>query len=297
MKKLLTALLLCVSLTAAGSTHDTCFPRNDLYIPENIKSVTMSEAEFNKAIDDIEDIYKPIFKDEYGAKLKVFRKWEDATVNAYAKQSGKTWEVHMFGGLARHSTITMDGFRAVVCHEVGHHIGGAPKIKSWLGTNSWASNEGQADYFATSKCLKKYFEVDHEETIKIYEAAEKSNDANRKYSKKLCDDANNSVLEAAICFRGAMAGQSLAELFRVLRRLPEALRFDKPDSAVVSTTYHRHPKPQCRMDTYFQGALCDQDPHLFPDQSDAAIAFCNRKDGYKLGIRPLCWLKPSEYGL
>lgn len=299
MKKLLATMLLCVSMVAAGSPHsEHCFPKNDLYISADAKGVNMTEAQFNQAIDDIEDIYKPIFKEHFDSKLEVVRKWEDGTVNAYAQQAGKVWKVSMFGGLARHKVVTADGFRAVVCHEVGHHIGGAPKIKRW-GRSSWASNEGQADYFATSKCLKKFFEKDHENTIKIYQEVEKEEEeqSNRSFAKKLCDQSHSSILESAVCLRGAMAGQSLAELFRDLRRLPKPLRFDEPDKNVVSSTNHKHPAPQCRMDTYFQGSLCNLDEDLLPSQTDAAVAFCNRKDGYKLGVRPLCWLKPSEHGL
>jgi len=70
----------------------------------------------------------------------------------------------MFGGLARHETMTPDGFATVVCHELGHHLGGVPKKFSWFG-NSWASNEGQADYFGIMKCLRKMFE--HEDNVKI----------------------------------------------------------------------------------------------------------------------------------
>jgi hypothetical protein len=303
MKKILAALLLCASLNAGASNQHLCFPENDLYIPSNLKSVRtigMNKKIFDTAINDIEKIYKPIFVKEYGSELQVIRKWDDATVNAYAQQTGKIWKVSMFGGLARHETITPDGFRAVVCHEVGHHIGGAPKIKSWTGSTSWASNEGQADYFATSKCLKKFFKADHEKTIEIYEAAgkeEEDDNANSVYSKRLCDDANSSLLEAAICFRGAMAGQSLAELFRVLRKLPNELRFDSPDKGIVTKTNHKHPAPQCRMDTYFQGALCNKDPDLLPSQTDASTSYCNRKNQYKLGIRPLCWLNLAEYNL
>jgi hypothetical protein len=33
----------------------------------------------------------------------------------------------MFGGLARHELVTDDGFMMVVCHETGHHLGGAPR--------------------------------------------------------------------------------------------------------------------------------------------------------------------------
>jgi hypothetical protein len=293
MKKIIILASLLFSLTTAASI----VPKNDLYIPVNQnKSMLVTgvadEAEFNKVISDIEAIYKPIFKEKYKANLVVIKKWEDGTVNAYANQSGKNWNVHMFGGLARHAATTPDGFMAVVCHEIGHHIGGAPKINRW-GTASWASNEGQADYFATSKCLRKYFEKDREETIKRYEA-EASEESS--YAKEVCDKANSSLLESAICYRSALAGKSLAVLLGTLGGTPN-VSFKTTDNNVVEKTNDKHPKAQCRLDTYFQGALCGVDHIIFPSQSDAAVGFCNRKDGYEIGIRPLCWLKPSQHGL
>lgn len=288
MVKFFLTLFLCMSFSV--SAHESCIPTNSVRIPISYsKSINaMEEAAFNKAIDDIEKIYAPIIKEEYKATLKVDRKWSDETVNAYAQQSGKTWSVAMFGGLARHEAITMDGFRAVVCHEVGHHVGGA--VKKGM---SWASNEGQADYFATSKCLKKYFEEDHEETIRIYESAQ--GDANSQFAKRRCDETHSVLLEAASCFRGAMAGQSLAELFRALRSSTQDLRFNTPDKKEVATTNDAHPDSQCRMDTYFAGALCDKDHNIFPDNEKVEVGYCTEKENYKIGVRPHCWYAPKKH--
>jgi hypothetical protein len=120
-------------------------PENDLKISENAKRFGgMTEEQFNSVIESVETIYAPIIS-ELGGTLKVVRNWSDSTVNAYAQRVGNEWRVSMFGGLARHDTITADGFALVVCHEIGHHIGGAPrKTSTW--SNPWASNEGQADY-------------------------------------------------------------------------------------------------------------------------------------------------------
>jgi hypothetical protein len=132
-------------------------PENDLFIPSSVKSINgITEEAFNDAIDEVETIYAPIIA-QMGAELSIERKWDDGTVNAYAMQSGKTWKVAMFGGLARHATITKDAMALVVCHEIGHHLGGAPKTAGFLGLNRWASNEGQADYYANLKCLRKLF--------------------------------------------------------------------------------------------------------------------------------------------
>jgi hypothetical protein len=286
MIKILTFVMLLAPVL--GFAHETCIPENNVYISADMKfTKSNSEAEFHEAIDDLEKLYGPVFKNEYKSELVIERKWDDGTVNAYAFRKGSKWHVAMFGGLARHPETTQDGFRAVICHEIGHHIGGAPKKKSWM--SSWASNEGQSDYFATNKCLKLLFETQEKETLNIYNKEDK--DEQELIAKKKCDDLHSNELEAAVCYRGALAGQSLARLLGSLRGNAD-VKFDTPDPSVVSKTDDNHPQAQCRMDTYFHGALCGKDPHERPSQTDAAVAFCMREDGYKDGVRPLCWYKP-----
>lgn len=260
--------------------------KNNLYIPVGQKSMGgITEVQFNQIIDKVSAIYAPILANEFNATLNVERNWTDGTVNAYASQSGRTWNVAMFGGLARHETITEDGFATVICHELGHHIGGAPKKKSFW-SSSWASNEGQADYFGTMKCLRKYMENDDNDAIL----------ANVEVPEMVIEKCNANFTtsnEIAMCKRGALAGLSLANLFKALRSLPNDLKFDTPDTRVVTTTDDNHPAPQCRLDTYFQGAICSVDAYSDVDQSNANTGTCNRSENFKDGIRPLCWFKPS----
>lgn len=160
MKKLSQGLLLAVAvlsqpvLACTKDGSEGFLPKNDLFLSVDAKGInTITESKFNAVIDQVESVYSPIVS-EYGGKLEVVRKWTDGTVNAYAEQEGNVWKVSMFGGLARHKTITADGFALVVCHEIGHHIGGAPRYAG----DDWASNEGQADYFATLKCLRRVWQ-------------------------------------------------------------------------------------------------------------------------------------------
>lgn len=290
MKKGILALLFActATFTFACDEHGKTgiVEDNNLWIPSNVKSInTISEVEFNEIIDKIEAIYAPIIEAK-GKTLQIERKWEDGTVNAYAQQQGNIWKVSMFGGLARHETITRDGFATVVCHELGHHLGGAPKKSSWFGT-SWASNEGQADYFGTSKCLRKFMEND--DNTSIMSEVEVPAVATTACSKNFTNEN-----EYAMCLRGAMAGMSLANLFRSLRSMTTELKFDTPDPAVVSTTDHNHPAPQCRLDTYFQGALCTVDAYTDVSNDDANIGTCNRSENFETGLRPLCWFKPGQ---
>ncbi len=257
---------------------------NGLWIGTDAKGInTITEEKFNAVLDRVEGIYSPIIK-EMGKTLQVIRKWEDGTVNAYAQQTGNIWKISMFGGLARHETITADGFALVACHELGHHIGGAPKKSSWFGT-SWASNEGQSDYFGNSKCLRKYMEVDDNVAMmaKVDVPA---------FATKKCEANFSNAEDIAMCQRGAMAGLSLGNLFKALRNLTTPLKFETPDTNVVSTTNHNHPAPQCRLDTYFAGAICDKDAYDDPSRTNAATGYCTRAADYTDGVRPLCWYKP-----
>jgi len=259
---------------------------NSLYIPSNVKAANgMTKAQFNATIDKVEEIYAPIIA-ERGKRLLIERKWDDGTVNAYAQQQGSTWKVSMFGGLARHEAITVDGFATVVCHELGHHIGGQPKKKSWFGS-SWASNEGQSDYFATSKCLRKFMENDDNATILATMTIPSIVVEN-------CQKNFTSDSEQLICQRGAMAGLSLGNLFRALRNLDTELKFDTPDTSTVSATNHNHPAPQCRLDTYFNGSLCEKDAYTDVSDRDFAVGTCARVDGFDSGVRPTCWFKPPR---
>lgn len=291
MKKSIVALSLASLFAWPAFTCDengeTGFvPQNDLYIGTEALDANMTKKDFEKIIDDVSEIYAPIVESK-GATLNVVKKWDDGTVNAYAmrKNDGKIWEIHMFGGLARHKTITNDAFAAVVCHELGHHLGGAPKKTDYFGRLRWASNEGQSDYWGINKCLKQYFEKD--DNIKIIGKM-----SPKQPAVAACNEVYSDPQEVAICIRSSMAGLSLGNLFRALRRMTTELSFTTPSKSVVKKTSHSHPQPQCRLDTYFNGALCDKDPSAEVSDSDANVGFCSRSENYVKGVRPLCWYKP-----
>lgn len=269
------------SCSEDGSTG--FLPEHNLKISVNAKRVGgITEAQFNNAIERVEAIYAPIVAQE-GGKLVISRAWSDSTVNAYAQRSGKNWMVNMFGGLARHATITEDGMSLVVCHEIGHHIGGAPK-KASAWSNSWASNEGQADYFSNLKCLRRAF-------LNEDNAAVLANMTDIPEALvTACGKAWSSQIDKDICVRGGMAGDSVAKLFAALRSATPA-KFETPDAAVVSTTDDNHPAHQCRLDTYFQGSLCEVDINENVETTSEVSGTCHGSLGHTSGLRPTCWFK------
>lgn len=257
-------------------------PKNDLYISQFDKATNgMTEEKFLAIVKRVSDVYAPIVE-EKGATLNMVNAWDDGTVNAYADQDGTTWSVHMFGGLARHPLITDDGFMGVVCHELGHHLGGAPK---YGGGNDWASNEGQADYWATLKCLRRVL-VDDDNTAIVSKMVVDGE------AKTKCEMVYKSESEIALCERISMAGKSLAMLLGELGGNSK-VNFNTPDKAIVKKTYDAHPAAQCRLDTYFSGMLCDKSFTDDVSSKDPIIGACIKKDGYKVGVRPLCWYKPG----
>ncbi len=281
-----TAILGMLSVPAMSCDIDgnTGFlPENDLKISIHDKFRSdMTEERFNEIIDIADKHYRPIIEAK-GGKLKWSRDWTNDTVNASAQRTlFGTWKVNMYGGLARHPLTTDDGFALVVCHELGHHLAGTP-TNSW--PNNWASVEGQSDYFATLKCFRRLFENDNNEQIV----------AKMNAPQTVVDKCNaNFTLpnDRALCVRSAMGGLSLASLLGSLRGNSN-VDFDTPDTNVVSSTNSRHPEAQCRLDTYFQGAICDK---LINEEvgKDPLAGTCNRSAGYEDGIRPLCWYKPAK---
>ena len=275
------ALLLGAAvLPAAASDCPGFLPPNNLKIPvDSIYAKGILEAQFNEVITTVERIYKPVVAAQ-GKVLQINRLWTDATVNANASQSGNKYLVNMYGGLARHETITMDGFALVLCHELGHHIGGAPR-------GGWASIEGQSDYYANLKCLRQVFA--DPATVAFTHKSESDDVA-----QKSCEKYFPAPEDRAICVRAAMAGKSVSYLFQVLHNDTVAPSFATPDPKVVTTMFTSHPATQCRMDTYLAGSLCTQPVSAPLSNTNVAAGTCTRSAGFLSGFRPLCWYKPAN---
>lgn len=278
-------LLAASAVTANQRERVLCagfLPENDMKIPVSLTQAAtgVDEASFNAILDRIQTVYGPIVAAK-GGKLFINRKWTDATVNASATQLFGNWVLNMYGGLARHPAMTEEGFALVACHELGHHLGGAPKLSgfmTWLGLGRWATNEGGADYFATLKCMR---------LVKPSSSAEI--DAT---GVAACDSVYADPSSRAACRSGAAAGQSVALVFQSLKKIPQPPAFATPDRSAVSSTFDGHPEPQCRLDTYFQGALCPQPVSESVADRDPNAGACTRRQGFQVGLRPLCWYKP-----
>jgi hypothetical protein len=295
------ALIFLFSISVPGA-QAMILPDNDLHKEDSLtrEDANMDEATFNAIIDKALAFYEPLAK-HHGADLKVERLWNDPTVNAFAMRIWKFWQVSMYGGLARRPEITEDGFALVLCHELGHLFAGYPYDRTFMGRLVWHSLEGEADYFATHVCARELW--GSEKAQNAVHAATVDN-----YAKSLCDSVWGEKDSRDLCYRIADASQSLGNL---LGHKSGAPHFDTPDNSAVKKTFKRHPKAQCRLDTYISGALCptEFDKMKIPGKTvsghfgflfnrkaerEAALASCHTALGHDEGVRPQCWFSPRK---
>jgi len=267
-------LALCIAPRAQDLKYSSFLPANNMRIPVgDVRAKGIDQAGFNTVMDKIESVYGPIIA-AHGGHLVVNRLWDDATVNASAEQQGGDWIINMYGGLARHPAVTQDGMMLVACHELGHHLGGFPLI----GGAGWASNEGAADYFAGLKCLR----------LTLGDSAASNVDPTAKSS---CAAVYPEGAARNHCEASVMAGVSVSTLLAELGGSPTPT-LTTPDTSTVDQTNDEHPAAQCRLDTYYQAALCGKPVNEDVSRSDP-FGGCTQKDGFKVGARPRCWYAPA----
>ncbi|MFL5785091.1 MAG: hypothetical protein ACJ76H_10800 [Bacteriovoracaceae bacterium] len=280
MLKWILGFLLTSSQVMACTDGTGFLPDNNLKIPPHIKS-GLTREQYDEAIDKVLKVYSPIAR-IYGGRLNVMRLWDSEVVNAgtIRENGGKTWTINLYGGFARHPYITQDGFMLVVCHEIGHHIGGAPK-KIYGSGAIWSSTEGQSDYFATLKCLRKVFAID--DNIEIIKDADVP-----MLVRTECETSFKREWEQALCIRTSLAGLSVAKVNADGRQLPSP-EFEAIDPTEVETTNNNHPVPQCRLNTYYEGSICPVPSTRTVSQIFDAPGTCHPKTKFTRGLRPACW--------
>jgi hypothetical protein len=245
-----------------------------------VETSTITEQDFDRLVETISETYTSIFKKQ-GLNLKIEADWKNKQPNAFSDQSGKNRYVYLYGGYARHPLMDQDTFLSIICHEIGHHLGGFPRESG----SSWASAEGQADYFSTLKCMKVALKdnIENERVALSLDLPTEVKDQCR--SQHLEDD------DYFICLRSAKASENYGKVNSSLAT-PDStavISLLTPVKRRVFSTNLSYPTPQCRTDTKFQGALCNASidiPLGFDDENKGA---CSSKNSKPIGARPNCW--------
>lgn len=286
--KLMIAVLSLTSFVhpSWGEEDSSChaFPENTLRFSRHQKGLHTNRFEFEKQLKVFEEIMAPKIHHYYNKDLKILGVWDDDRVNATAsRDSRENPVITVAGGLARHPRMDRDALYLILCHELGHQFGGAPKqLRGNTQLRSWSSAEGQADYYATSKCMPYLLE-----RLKLREDS---------YQAKVVPNDVLAVCQSDLCRQIAQASHQVAMVFydvKPLGRAPELKQFDK---TVAYETQYKHPNPQCRLDTFLSGSHCEIEEGISFDDRDAAMSACSLQ--YKArqdGARPSCWFNPQAY--
>ncbi len=222
---------------------------------------SISESEADRVIERFKTIFSSPFLEATFKDLvfvKDFRKFEK---RAYIEEKSLFFRVTIERGLIDARETTSDSFALILCHELGHAMGGAPYKKSktmdqfgeTITTVSWSSAEGQADYYATSSCMKKYLEEeDNGDFLQNADIPDSLIDR--------CSQNTQDPLGQAICIRSALA---IIPALTIINPNKDSLSFSTPDQNLSDSTLLGYPTLQCRMDTYLHGATGEEKPRCW----------------------------------
>lgn len=235
-------------------------------------SAQLTRAEFDQVLQVFDKVVQTTIN-EHQARLVINQKgnsemetfwWNldnaHASYTGYLENDGTiTHNIFVFGGYARQPGMTTDGLAWVLCHELGHGLGGSPHKES--GAPPYSAVEGQADYYSTQVCLRQI--LPHLNGIPFMTAP-------TSFTQTLCDKAFTTIPEQMLCYRQfRYLEQHRQRMNEQQSSSQPPVQFETPDTTQtpeINTHPYYYPGSQCRLDTLVAGVL------LLP--------------------RPLCWWRP-----
>ena len=154
-----------------------------------------------------------------GGQLQINFLRHNNSNNASATRDGSLWKINVGGGFLNNHLLSLPAFRLLLCHELGHHIGGEPYKFPESDEYGWIAVEGQSDYFATARCAPLFLKNREEQVAASLELAE-------------------------------------YWWFRKRRQRGPRPSLDAHAKERPPRTLIGHPSPQCRLDTYLAGLDC-----------------------------------------
>jgi hypothetical protein len=255
----------------------------------------ITEAEFNQAVSGVQDAFAPVVS-AMGNNLSISGDWKSTQLNAGSKEIFSSWQVYITGAIARRPEMTTDAITLILCHEMGHHLGGFPFIPSDFPFQpTWAAAEGEADYFSTQVCPHRMWGKAVDENAKFRSQV-------HPFAKTACDASWSTQEQRDLCYRVSVGSEAVIATMAGIMNKPLP-NFETPDQKIVDKTNVMYPSIQCRMDTLFHGDLCTAsfDPTVIPGKNqgldtpdaerEASKFSCMKISGFSTGLRPECWFK------
>ena len=230
-----------------------------------------SKSEFEQTLESARKYFRPIYQ-SHGKELSILGEWDYDENNAKAlAYTVDHYFIEIYGGALKSEGTNTDSLRAMICHEVGHHLGGAPFMPQYYEDYYLfqGSSEGQADYYAANVCLKKWLNgEDH--WRKIHQIG---------FSKKdqiFCERYHNDKNNIGLCIRIITAFKRMLSL-KIESEVQINLKTPSLAYKYALASSVTHPPSLCRLETAYAGVICHQENgcSIFQNPIEAS--------------RPLCW--------
>src|SRR5690606_24973254 len=98
------------------------------------------------AVLDFQDTMAPELPQ--GHELVIRLEALNPRINAEIQKNGPEVVIQVLGGMLKHRHMDAPVLQLLLCHELGHLLGGPP----YKSRNGWSSTEGQADYYSGLVC-------------------------------------------------------------------------------------------------------------------------------------------------
>ena len=173
--------------------------------------------------------------------------WKQPYIAAGSTYDGENFKVMLWGGLVRARYMTLGGVAAVICHEIGHKLGGQPHQKFNGHEADWSSAEGQADTFAATRCLPQMYD-NLKSFFPDYLLTERD-----PATAQICASTTDPDKCRWIASSGIELIQSMQVYFdlEIPMANPTIWAPEKPSD----TLHTQYPTYQCRMDIFKSGAV------------------------------------------
>lgn len=206
---------------------------------KNSKLTDLKHETIEKLMKSFEHHFSPLVERQ-GRKLYLILNWESDRVIAEAKRPVTTdWEIILHGGAIRSKELGEAEISLILCHELGHHLGGKPTASM----EGWSACEGQADYWSSLECVKNFWSLQKDSMVSVE-------------AQKWCE--KNSSPDP-YCGKFAQTALNITRFYGQFQ--PSGYPgLDTVDSSIPPRTFFGHPTPQCRLDTLMSGYLSKDRP-------------------------------------
>ena len=212
--------------------------------------------------------YINYFKFKYAVKvyqetklpLNIPDLWTTNHFEGSVRKAENFFELKITGKALTSKEASSISFASIVCHELGHILGGSPK-QTMPGVE-WSSTEGQSDFWAAKSCLPEFFQdVVLDSQSAFYDRA-LNQELLLKFPEllstpKAFPEDYAFCKQDLKCLLVVSAGVELINFFDYYDYvdLPKPA-LNTPESDAKEFKPNSYPSLQCRLDTYVRGGLC-----------------------------------------